>query len=73
MPRPGISSADVVRAYVALRRSRRRPSLLNLRLELGRGSFTTIAQRLERLAFVQHFAHRSTKSEGDDKVVPRIE
>jgi len=52
MGRPGITGADVVRAYVALKKQGREPTLSNLRLELGRGSFTTIAARLESLSLV---------------------
>jgi len=46
-------AADVVRAYVSLMRQRRQPSLLNLRLELGAGSYSTIAGHLEKLSLVQ--------------------
>lgn len=53
MARPGLSAADVVRAYVALLRQGRLPGPTNLRLELGKGSFSTIAKHIERLAFVQ--------------------
>jgi hypothetical protein len=52
MPRPGISGAELVRAYVALQKQRREPTVVNLRLELGKGSYSTIAEKLERLAFV---------------------
>lgn len=57
MGRLGISSSDVVRAYVALIKQRREPTLLNLRLELGSGSYSTIAEHLERLRLVR----RSTR------------
>lgn len=53
MARKGITGADVVRAYVELRREGRAPSLLNLRLQLGRGSYSTIARHLRTMAFVQ--------------------
>ena len=53
MARPGISTSDVVRAYVALVKQRRQPTLLNLRLELGTGSYSTIAGHLEKLSLVQ--------------------
>lgn len=52
MGRRGITGPDVVRAYVALKRQGREPSLWNLRLELGFGSYSTIAEKLERLALV---------------------
>ncbi|WP_350340431.1 DNA-binding protein [Roseateles violae] len=50
MGRPGIKKEDVVRAYVALLKQGRLPGPQNLRLELGRGSFTTIANHVNRLA-----------------------
>lgn len=65
MPRNGISSADVVKAYVSLIKQRRQPTLLNLRLELGVGSYSTIAAHLERLSFVQESKRfRRTKKKG---------
>lgn len=53
MGRKGITSDDVVRAYVALLKQGRTPGPRNLRLEIGRGSYTTISQHLRRLAFRQ--------------------
>lgn len=53
MGRKGITSADVVQAYVALLKQGRKPGPTNLRLELGRGSYTTISQHLRRLALRQ--------------------
>lgn len=53
MARKGITGADVVRAYVELQREGRAPSLLNLRLQLGRGSYSTIARHLRTFAFAQ--------------------
>lgn len=53
MARSGISNVDVVKAYVSLIKQRRQPSLLNLRLEMGKGSYSTIAAHLEKLSFVQ--------------------
>lgn len=53
MGRKGITSADVVRAYVALLKQGRKPGPTNLRLQLGRGSYTTISQHLRRLALRQ--------------------
>ena len=50
MGRRGITAVDVVRAYVALLKQGRAPGPQNLRLELGRGSYTTIAKHVERLA-----------------------
>jgi hypothetical protein len=52
MARTGITGADVVRAYVSLRKQKREPSIVNLRLELGKGSYSTIAERLESLALI---------------------
>lgn len=53
MGRKGITSADVVQAYVALLKQGRTPGPTNLRLQLGRGSYTTISQHLRRLALRQ--------------------
>lgn len=53
MGRKGITSADVVQAYVALLKQGRKPGPTNLRRELGRGSYTTISQHLQRLALRQ--------------------
>lgn len=50
MGRKGITSDDVIRAYVALLKQGRKPGPTNLRLELGRGSYTTISQHVRRLA-----------------------
>jgi hypothetical protein len=49
--RPGITIIDVARACVALRQKKRRLGPCNVRLELGRGSMTTISRHLQRLAF----------------------
>jgi len=51
MKRRGISATDVVRACVALKKQRRRLGPVNVRLELGRGSYTTIVRHLKTLAF----------------------
>ncbi|QKL60734.1 DNA-binding protein [Ralstonia solanacearum] len=48
--RPGITLVDVVRACVALKQQGRRLGPSNVRLELGRGSMTTISRHLQRLA-----------------------
>lgn len=53
MGRKGITSADVVQAYVALLKQGRKPSLINLRLQLGWGSYASISQHLRRLALRQ--------------------
>ena len=57
MGRPGITSVDVVRAYVALLRQGRVPGPQNLRLELSAGSYTTIAKHVNALA-LRHVALR---------------
>lgn len=57
MGRPGITSVDVVRAYVALLQQGRVPGPHNLRLELATGSFTTIAKHVNALA-LRHVALR---------------
>lgn len=65
MARTGITGADVVRAYVALIKNNRQPTLLNLRLEMGAGSYSTIAAHLEKLSFVQHSSRfKRTKNRG---------
>lgn len=50
MGRHGITPVDVVRAYVALLKQGRVPGPHNLRLELSRGSYTTIAKHVTQLA-----------------------
>ena len=60
MGRPGITAVDVVRAYVSLLKQRRVPGPANLRLELARGSYTTIAQHVNRLA-LRHVAMKPPK------------
>ena len=50
MGRKGITSVDVLRAYIALLKEGRLPGPNNLRLQLGTGSYTTIAQHIQRLA-----------------------
>lgn len=52
MARRGISPADVARAYVQLKQQGREPSLRNLRLQMGRGGYSTIAAHLKKLSFV---------------------
>lgn len=53
MKNKGITGADVARACIALKLSRRRISAVNIRLELGRGSYSTISKHLKRLALTQ--------------------
>jgi len=53
MGRKGITNVDVVQAYVALLKHGRKPSLINLRLQLGWGSYASISQHLRRLALRQ--------------------
>lgn len=60
MGRPGITSVDVVRAYVALLRQGRIPGPRNLRLELSAGSYTTIAKHINALA-LRHVAMNPPK------------
>lgn len=70
MGRKGITSADVVQAYVALLKQRRTPSLINLRLQLGWGSYASISHHLRRLALrqVAAQAQRATKrSRAEDR------
>jgi hypothetical protein len=50
MGRKGVSLVDVVRATVALRKQGRVVGPFNLRLELGRGSYSTIGRHIRRLA-----------------------
>lgn len=52
MSRRGISAADVARAYIQLKQEGREPSLRNLRLQIGRGGYATIAAHLKKLSFV---------------------
>jgi hypothetical protein len=51
MARTGIAPSDTVKAYIALRKQNREPTLVNLRLELGRGSYSTLQKHLRMLAF----------------------
>ena len=50
MGRRGITSVDVLRAYITLLKEGRLPGASNLRLQLGTGSYTTISQHVQRLA-----------------------
>ena len=50
MGRKGITSVDVLRSYIVLLKEGRLPGPSNLRLQLGTGSYTTIAQHIQRLA-----------------------
>ena len=58
MGRKGISQVDVIRAYVSLVKQHRVPSPTNLRLELGTGSYSTIAQHLRHLAFQRPYQYQ---------------
>lgn len=53
MARTGITPIDTVRAYIALRKQNREPTLVNLRLELGKGSYSTLQKHMRMLAFRQ--------------------
>lgn len=53
MGRKGVSLVDVVRATVALRKQGRVVGPFNLRLELGRGSYSTIGRHIRQLALTQ--------------------
>lgn len=53
MGRKGVTPADVVAACVTLKRQSRVVGLRNLRLELARGSYSTIAKCLRQLALVE--------------------
>lgn len=64
MGRKGITSEDVIRAYVALLKQGRKPGPTNLRLQLGHGSFTTISQHVRRLALRQVALQVQRTSEG---------
>ncbi len=52
MARKGITLVDVILAVISLREQGRRPTPTNVRLELGRGSYSTITRLLRRLALV---------------------
>ena len=51
MPRAGIDRSDVARAYAALLQQCRAPTLCNIRLELGTGSYSTIQKLLDSMQF----------------------
>lgn len=50
MGRKGLELFESVRGVVSLLKQGRNPSPTNLRLELGRGSYTTILKHLRTLA-----------------------
>jgi hypothetical protein len=52
MKQRGITMVDVLRATVALRKQGRVAGPQNLRLELERGSYSTICRHMRRLALV---------------------
>ncbi|WP_080296058.1 DNA-binding protein [Burkholderia pseudomallei] len=59
--RPGITVEDVKRACEALRQQGRPIGPVNVRLELGRGSYTTIIRALRALGFTK-IGERKRKS-----------
>jgi hypothetical protein len=61
--RPGITIVDVARACIALKQKSRRLGPTNVRLELGKGSMTTISRHLQRLAFRNLGGEVSIKSQ----------
>lgn len=58
MGRKGVSLVDVVRATVALRKQGRVVGPFNLRLELGRGSYSTIGRHVRYLALMHSGVRR---------------
>jgi hypothetical protein len=62
MGRKGVSLVDVIRATVALRKQGRVAGPWNLRLELGRGSYSTIGRHVRRLALVDPGVRRPRAS-----------
>lgn len=60
MGRKGVTVVDVVTACVALKRQGRSVGVRNLRLELERGSYGTIAKCLRQLALVETLEVDST-------------
>ena len=63
MGRKGVTPVDVVTACVELKRQRRSVGVRNLRLELARGSYGTIAKCLRKLALVEVLAGDSALGE----------
>lgn len=57
MGRRGITAIDLIRAYVNLLKQHRVPGPQNLRLELQRGSYSTITKLIDALA-LRHVAYR---------------
>jgi len=64
MGRKGVTTAEVVTACVELKRQRRSVGLRNVRLELTRGSYATIARCLRQLALVEVVAGDSATGRG---------
>lgn len=64
MGRKGVTPADVVAACVQLKRQRRVVGLRNLRLQLARGSYSTIAKCLRQLALVEILDVHSASGSG---------
>lgn len=60
--RPGITVSDVARAYQALREQGRPIGPVNIRLELGRGSFSTIVRGMRELGLASSRSPRKTRS-----------
>jgi hypothetical protein len=66
MGRVGIIPSDTVRAYIALRKQNRAPTLVNLRLELGRGSYSTLQKHLRMLALRPKDCLRTQRKNHED-------
>lgn len=60
--RPGIRLTDVERACDALVRQGRKIGPQNVRLEIGRGSYTTIVDFLRALGYSSPIENRKRKS-----------
>jgi len=60
--RPGITLVDVQRACDALARQGRKIGPLNVRLELGSGSYATIVNFLRLLGYSPALKNRKSKS-----------
>lgn len=71
MGRRGVQAADVIRAYVSLKKQGREPTLTNLRLELGRGSYSTIAEKLSSLKLIGRNGRFERRPPGNTRGRPR--
>ena len=58
MKKPALTLVDVARACVSLHKQRRTFGPINLRLELGRGSYRDISRYLRRLALIDRRARQ---------------